>query len=198
MIYKIFNPLTGQYTTADTLTAAQTIQAQNKQDLANQIPMQISDGSAYALDKPFADNFISTKQNIPLTTDYVHSEFNLTTNQNLGRLFTVNGNWMRVLNGKVVVWLQQGIIVNGKVRDFVQCDLVTGNPISYWDFSGSSSLLTNYDLNDNVLRINNFDLTAIPTDQLSLVNGYSNKNSIYYWSQTSDGFIVGDLSLIHI
>lgn len=190
MIYKVYNPTTGQHETA--VTKEEAIETQNR--IKNELVMaaypSIIDDSHYKDDLNIAINY--AVQNLSSETcSYLYTETNLSTGLQISNLFeTNNGYWIKISNRSVVELYKVKGLFEDKERSFVSIDLSTHNPIEYYEL-GDDNVLVKYSLSGEPLRRYENDPSLIPTEFAPLYANFEHKQVFEFWVVKPEGLIVG-------
>lgn len=192
--YETFNPVTGIYTPSDSFQTAKAFQAQYQQDFCafQNVGQSYNDPSFYQDNQLAANEFIAIKEGIP-STQYDYSIYNATTKTYTNQVFVAQDATsiflVKVLDSVVTEWYQENGVINGVKHSYVSLDLITGEPIEYYDIVGS--VMNKYSL-DGTFIVATY-LTGYPTipeDKLPLLDGFPYDRNIFAWSDKYYGFIV--------
>ncbi len=125
--------------------------------------------------------------------EYVYSVYNSNTKQIISRVYASESNgylyFIKVTSNGVSEFYKSWGELNGQKHFFVSLDIVSEEPVEYYDIV--DGCVVKFDLNGNELsRTITESYDSIPEDKKYLLDDFTFKDSITAWSDKSYGFIV--------
>lgn len=186
--YQVFNPMSGLYTTTDTLNEALQLRHQiiSQYFLAQHLYTTIPTNNYFKASKEYADEFIAIRTGIA-ETEYSYSVYNATSKEVISHVFRAEEYLIKVAGEAVSEWYKQDGEINGIRYSYISLDLDTGTPIEYYNVDGP--VMSKYDLSGNQVVSTHF-FAPVPEDKAVLLDDFSHRESIFAWSDKDYGFIV--------
>lgn len=207
MIFKLFSPIQGQYSTYDGDIDGAKLARQNL--IESDCPLHLGEVigdliPSIAQEMQIASNYLEKQHGITQTPLYFYTVYNVDTgNQRMCALYVVyqpDGSLPEVKVTDSVVTEQYVTISNTNTQSL---NIVTNEEIEYYKYvdkdlnicdpsSPQLYALAKYDLSGNLLALNiNATYDQLPEDKKVLLANFPYKNTIFQYKNSTDyGFVV--------
>lgn len=190
-MYKVFNPLTGIYssftTREEAISGLQTI----KDDfLEQQLPYRIITKEEFVDDKNVANEYAAINFG-EAEVSYLYTDYNVSQDQQISHMFASANYWFKVENQNVVEVYEMGGKIGDIRHDAVCLDVETQEPISYYNYTPNKSHLIKYDLQGNEVNRYFFKYEEMEEQHKTLLNNFHITCSFDYWTIKNNELFVG-------
>ncbi len=151
-------------------------------------PPETAKYDGYSADKLAVDSFLAAK-GVNKESVYLVTMYNVSTNQTLANLFSCDGQLVKVLNGAVTEWYEEGVTVGATKYAYVSKDLTNGRVLDRYSFDQRGLVKVGPEaLEPTITRFGGFE--SVPPAMKVLLRNFEHRNKVTAWSLKADGLVV--------
>lgn len=151
-------------------------------------PPEPANYDGYSADKLAVDSFLASK-GINKESEYIVTMYNVSTDQLLANLFGCDEQLVKVLNGAVTEWYEEGVTVGANKYAYVSKDLTNGRVLDRYTFDQRGLVKVGPEaLEPTITRFGGFE--SVPPSMKVALRNFEYRNKVTAWSLKADGLVV--------